>query len=506
MSVKIAYSRFVARWWRSRGAGFACRSVRAVSSAQAIGEAKPLRITKFTMQTTEADRRSRSATKVTGLNNRSVSVHAGRWPSVGADDDRSNSTTEEFYNGSAKTYYPCRRAIRRTWCRICRRGCWVTRRLCRAARLTGCAAQGRTVPGGHAGRCVGHHLRGGAGLIGPDRERDARSGPVGGVRARERRGDRHAVLTAHRACAPPAGYGFTVVSNEIPTLGSRAWNSTFWGVPADPSHDPDAGTVLREELRRQPAGLDGGGENGGYPAVPFLVPTDCSGGPEHGDDARRLVGGTGERASADQSRLVRVTGREDVSGTTMPGVTGCNLLAFEPEIEVQPDTLLADEPVGLGVNVHGARRSRTRSAWRRRICADAVVTLPEGMSISPGIVDGIQACNESGPEGINFNGPESEEVGLNGEPQLAAGHCPDASTVGTAEAITPLLAEPVKGHVYLARPGAAARGRALHRSRTRSTGTFTSSIWNWAARVRSRTRASISRSPARSRRTPRRGS
>ena len=71
---------------------------------------------------------------------------------------------------------------------------------------------------------------------------------------------------------------------------------------------------------------------------------------------------------------------------------------------------------------------------------DAVVTLPEGMSISPGIVDGVQACNSSGPEGINFTGAESEEVGLNGELQLAPGHCPDASTVGTAEAITPLLA------------------------------------------------------------------
>ena len=45
-----------------------------------------------------------------------------------------------------------------------------------------------------------------------------------------------------------------------------------------------------------------------------------------------------------------------------------------------------------------------------------------------------------------------KKSGLNGELQLAPGHCPDASIVGTAEAITPLLAVPVKGHVYLARP------------------------------------------------------
>jgi hypothetical protein len=56
--------------------------------------------------------------------------------------------------------------------------------------------------------------------------------------------------------------------------------------------------------------------------------------------------------------------------------------------------------------------------------------------------------------------PESEETGLSGELQLAPGHCPDASIVGTAEAITPLLPEPVKGHVFLARPGCGGAGQA----------------------------------------------
>ncbi len=40
-----------------------------------------------------------------------------------------------------------------------------------------------------------------------------------------------------------------------------------------------------------------------------------------------------------------------------------------------------------------------------------------------------------------------------GKWHLAPGHCPDASIIGTAEAITPFLPVPVKGHVYLARPG-----------------------------------------------------
>ena len=90
----------------------------------------------------------------------------------------------------------------------------------------------------------------------------------------------------------------------------------------------------------------------------------------------------------------------------------------------------------------------------------AAVTLPEGISVSPGIVDGIRACERAGPEGINFEGPESEEVGLNGELQLAAGHCPDASIVGTAEAITPLLPAPGEGPCVSGEPGCGGAGQA----------------------------------------------
>ena len=135
----------------------------------------------------------------------------------------------------------------------------------------------------------------------------------------------------------------------------------------------------------------------------------------------------------------------------MPGVTGCNVLAFDPTVAASPETLLADSPTGLGVNIKLPQPEAPQSNAAPHL-RDAVVTLPAGMSISPGIVDGIQACNESGPEGINFEGPESEEVAADGELQLAAGHCPDASTVGTTEAISPDLSEPVHGHVYLARP------------------------------------------------------
>jgi hypothetical protein len=251
------------------------------------------------------------------------------------------------------------------------------------------------------------------------------------------------LLTAHLVRTAQGSYGFTVTSNAIPLLSLRSFELTFWGVPADRSHDAMRGRFCRGA--DTPLICEGGGASGGVAAVPFLsLPTGCSAGPE---EATMRTDSWEEPGSVREGRY---TGYAQASAS-LPGVTGCNLLSFAPGVEVQPDTLLADAPVGLGVNLQ-VPQSETPGQPATPHLRNASVTLPEGLSISPGIVDGIQACNESGPEGIDFEGAESEEVAPSGELQLAAGHCPDASIVGTAEAVTPLLPEPVKGHVYLARP------------------------------------------------------
>ncbi|HEY3828875.1 MAG TPA: hypothetical protein VGL57_06735 [Solirubrobacteraceae bacterium] len=266
------------------------------------------------------------------------------------------------------------------------------------------------------------------------------------------------LLTAHLVRTAQGTYGFTVVSNEIPLVGLKKFEVTFWGVPADPSHNPLRGRICKKSFPSEAwecseNASEGGFEPPGVSQVPFLsLGTDCAAGPE---TATLRVDSWQEPGSVREGRYAGYT----EAGTTLPALTGCNLLSFPAGVEVQPDTQLADEPVGLGVNVQ-VPQSEQPGATATPHLRDAVVTLPEGMSISPGIVDGIQACDESGPEGINFEGPESEEVGLIGELQLAAGHCPNASIVGTAEAVTPLLPEPVKGHVYLARPLCGGAGQA----------------------------------------------
>jgi hypothetical protein len=271
------------------------------------------------------------------------------------------------------------------------------------------------------------------------------------------------LLTAHLV-RTASGYGFTVSSNSIPEDEISRVELTFWGVPADPSHDAMRGLfcgngkyelTLKKNLHcERPVGGFFGSVPSGVPPVPFLtMPSDCSAGPETSTlraDAWQEPGTVGVNGQYSGWREAH---------DTMPAVTGCDVLSFHPSIEVQPDTLLADAPVGLGVNIQVPQNEDPATTGTPHL-RDATVTLPPGMSISPGIVDGIQACNATGPQGINVTGPESEEVGLSGELQLAPGHCPDASTVGTAEAITPLLPGPVKGHVYLARPGCGRAGEA----------------------------------------------
>jgi hypothetical protein len=252
------------------------------------------------------------------------------------------------------------------------------------------------------------------------------------------------ILTAHLVHTA-RGYGFTVVSNEVPVVALSSFELTFWGVPADPSHDALRGLTCASTGVGELPACTGGNQRAGVGAVPFLSwPSDCSAGPQV---ARLFVDSWAEPGRVLEGRY---EGYAEKS-TGLPGVTGCDLLGFGAGISVEPNSLLADEPVGLGVTVSVPQSSSPASAATPNL-RDAVVTLPQGLSISPGIVDGIRACEESGPEGMNFEGPLSEERAANGELQLAPGRCPDASTVGSATAVTPLLPEPVEGHVYLARP------------------------------------------------------
>jgi hypothetical protein len=193
-------------------------------------------------------------------------------------------------------------------------------------------------------------------------------------------------------------------------------------------------------------------ENGtAGPHTAFLTnPADCSAGPL----TTKIEADSWEDPGRWVSREV----------TTYPQITNCNVLQFEPKLQMAPSpsgnegTSQADEPSAYDFNLEVPQKSLFEEAATPDL-KDATVTLPEGVAISPATADGVGVCQEHGLNGIDIpvshNGHEAgegETIGPDGLPHMIPGHCPSASTLGTVEIETPLLPAPVRGHVYLAAP------------------------------------------------------
>jgi hypothetical protein len=127
-------------------------------------------------------------------------------------------------------------------------------------------------------------------------------------------------------------------------------------------------------------------------------------------------------------------------------VAGCNRLRFQPTLSLTPETPLADEPTGATVdlNVPQAPPNGLEGTATPPI-KTTTVTLPAGMSLSAAAADGLTACPADGPEGIDIDAS-------------GAGHCALSSQIGTVEAATPILSEPLRGQVYVAQPGCGGAG------------------------------------------------
>ena len=159
--------------------------------------------------------------------------------------------------------------------------------------------------------------------------------------------------------------------------------------------------------------------------------------------------------------------------TVYDGVSGCNMLQFTPTIEVTPEEKQADTPSGYRLDVKVPQTPSVAPDLTAPDLKDAEVTLPEGVAVSPGAADGLVACHEAGPEGINITHGwtptgeqpldpadlEAMEIDADGLPHVAPGHCPLASQIGDVEVVTPLLASPLHGHVYLAQPQCGGEGQ-----------------------------------------------
>jgi hypothetical protein len=225
-------------------------------------------------------------------------------------------------------------------------------------------------------------------------------------------------------------FGLTAVArNATDFFVVNAVETTIWGVPADPSHD---------ELRMNPSeavncGYACGAPNGhsrlsGLGRVPFMTnPTSCQ--PNQHVDFT--------------TTSYALPGRSFQASAPLPQITGCEKLSFEPSMSLRPSTRAADSPSGmtaeLGFSQEGLQYSNTLAPADLR---KAVVTLPAGFTLNPSAAEGLQGCSEAEIGLVSEAPPRFDKSPVN---------CPEASKVGTAEIDTPLLRNPLKGSLYVAR-------------------------------------------------------
>jgi hypothetical protein len=148
-------------------------------------------------------------------------------------------------------------------------------------------------------------------------------------------------------------------------------------------------------------------------------------------------------------------------------IEGCDRLQFNPEVHVLPETSQADTPSGYEVDLKVPRAATPQGVLQTPQLKDATFAFPAGVSVSPSAADGLAGCEATGPYGIDLphgmphpdEAGEGEAIGADGLSHLTSGHCPPKSEIGEVELATPLLAAPLKGHVYLAQPKCGGEGQ-----------------------------------------------
>jgi len=256
--------------------------------------------------------------------------------------------------------------------------------------------------------------------------------------------DEAIILMAVRLLPSPQGYVLSVAVPDVPRsslLGIDGLTVSFFGDPTER-------------------------DRGGNGEALLTNPSACSTGPLSARIEADSWVDPGHWASAETPMYE--------AGFTR-SVTGCNLLQFEPSITVLPEETQADTPSGYEVDLKVPQARDVPGILATPNLRDAVVVLPEGVAISPSAADGLVACKETGPQGINIThgwtptgeqpldpaDPEATEIAPDGLPHVAPGHCPQASQIGTVEVVTPLLARPLQGHVYLAEPQCGEAGQPV---------------------------------------------
>lgn len=243
------------------------------------------------------------------------------------------------------------------------------------------------------------------------------------------------VVTLDATLRTGGDYGLRATVRGVSELRIQSTRLTLWGVPSDPVHDREracsgAGAPVQSGVHC----------SSGAPRKAFLRnPTSCTA-PGVGllttvsidswEHPGVFVG------ASSYSHLPPGFPYAPADWGPQQGPKGCEKLPFEPALTGGPPAdARAGSPVGFAFDL-SLPQTNDPDTLATADLKKAVVTLPEGVRVSPSSADGLQGCS-------------SAQIALRSDADPA---CPDGSKLGTVSIVTPLLAQPLEGSIYLAAP------------------------------------------------------
>ena len=240
-------------------------------------------------------------------------------------------------------------------------------------------------------------------------------------------------------------YGLTIAAKNL-TQARQVTGvlTTFWGVPADHSHDQLRGECMEtfNEYLPYPKSAQVESPAGSGEFVDESCPTDSSEQPflTLPEDCSGPLKVVFHADSWQHPGTYKPDGSPDYSDPNwanaearMPALHGCGRSAFAPTLTAAPDTTAADSPAGFTVDVKDAQDGLLNSSSvAGPPIRETTLTFPAGVAINPGLAAGLQACQ-----------PSEDGSGSEAQPS-----CPAGSRVGTVQITSPLLSDPLEGSVY----------------------------------------------------------
>jgi uncharacterized repeat protein (TIGR01451 family) len=238
------------------------------------------------------------------------------------------------------------------------------------------------------------------------------------------------------------------VRNISEGLAIAGTTLTLWGIPADPSHDPE---------RTCPGTGHLGCSSGTSPAAFLRNPTRCSAPTEAPIDDGLITGlhidswiHPGGQAPDGTPNLSDPAWHSANFVSHLPPAypfpsegwgpnqlpTGCDQVPFDPALKARPsEPARAGSPSGFIFDLT-LPQSDDPTAIGEGDLKKAVVTLPAGVRVSPSSAEGLQGCS-----------PSEIRLHTSSDPS-----CPAHSKLGSVTIKTPLLDDPLTGSIYLATP------------------------------------------------------